>query len=298
MNWIATLKACHPDWSCLRLANGILVLGFFIILRQIHSRLRLAVLFVREKTLANLFVRGCQRQRILGRNENVRGCELANHNVNWAKNYLSRTRFIFLLILAGFFGLFAVGMVFAAKAHKKMITRMGAFAERMGFVLLPGARKMDVPRITGVMRGKQVEFFNYVTGSGKSRTHWVAVAVTPAVRVALTFRITKQGFISKLQSLFGAKEITVGDKAFDDRWFIETNKPDFFRAALLPEVRMKIDAAAAAARKHVNIEFKLEEGRVRYAEIGTFSEETLARYEAMLPLLWELADLAELEQSM
>jgi hypothetical protein len=78
------------SWPCL--ANGILIFGFFFILRRICSRLRLAVLFVREKTLADLFVRGSQRQRILGKNEGVRGCELANHNVNWAKNYLSRTR--------------------------------------------------------------------------------------------------------------------------------------------------------------------------------------------------------------
>jgi hypothetical protein len=47
-----------------------------------------------------------------------------------------------------------------------------------------------------------------------------------------------------------------------------------------------------------NIEFKLEDGRVRYAEVGAFNAETLARFEAMLPLLWELADLAELETSM
>jgi hypothetical protein len=205
---------------------------------------------------------------------------------------------IFLVITGLFAGLFTVGLVLATKAHKKTVARMAAFAERLEFTVVPGARKLDYPRITGVVRGKQVEFFNYATGSGKSRTHWVAVSVAPAVPVALTFRITRQGLVSKLQTLFGAKEITVGDKAFDDRWFIETNRPDFFRAALLPEVRVKIDAAAVSARKHVNIEFKLEDGRVRYAEVGAFNEETLARFEAMLPLLWELADLAELETSM
>jgi len=203
-----------------------------------------------------------------------------------------------LLLAVGFVGVFAAIIYYSIKAQRKMIARVTAFAERRGFVLVPGARKMDSPRITGMVRGKQVEFFSYSTGSGKSRTHWVAVSVAPAVGVALTFRITRQGFVSKLQSLFGAKEITVGEKAFDDRWFIETNKPEFFRAALLPEVREKIEAAATAARKHVNIEFKLENGLVRYAEIGVFSEETLMRYEAMLPLLWELADLAELEMSM
>jgi hypothetical protein len=205
---------------------------------------------------------------------------------------------IFLIILGMFFGVFAGGIVLATKAHKKTVARMAAFAERLGFTVVPGAGRWDCPRVAGVVRGKRVEFFNYTTGSGKSRTHWVAVSVEPAVRVALTFRITRQGFVSTLQSLFGAKEITVGDKSFDDRWFIETNKPDFFRAALLPEVRVKIDAAAASARKHVNIEFKLEDGRVRYAEVGGFSEETLARYEAMLPLLCDLADVAEVETSM
>jgi hypothetical protein len=204
----------------------------------------------------------------------------------------------FLLVIGGFIGFFVVMISFAMKAHRQMVARLEAFARRLGFTVIPAARKTDYPRIIGTVRGKQVEFFSYTTGSGKSRRHWVAVGVTPAVRVALTFRITRQGFVSTLQSLFGAKEIAVGDKAFDDRWFIETNKPDYFRAALLPEVRVKIDAAAAGARKHVNVEFKLEDGRVRYAEVGAFSEETLARYEAMLPLLCDLADLAEVETSM
>jgi len=203
-----------------------------------------------------------------------------------------------LVFVVGFIGVFAAGIYFSIKAHRNMVARMSAFAERLGFVLVQGARKTDLPRITGVVRGKQVEFYNYVTGSGKSRTNWVAVSVTPVVGVTLTFRITRQGFLSKLQALFGAKEITVGDKAFDGRWYIETNKPDFFRAALLPEVRLKIDAASLAARKHVNVEFKLAEGRVRYAEVGGFSDETLARYEALLPLLCDLADVAEVETTM
>jgi len=175
---------------------------------------------------------------------------------------------------------------------------MAVFAGRLGFTLVPGARKTDYPRITGTVRGKHLEFFNYTTGAGKSRVHWVAVSVAPSVPARLTFRLSRQGLLSKVQEFFGASEITVGDPVFDGQWFIETNRPEFFRAALLPELRAKIEAARAVAPKQVRGEFRLEDGRVRYAEQGTFSEERCGRYEAMLPLLCDLADVAEVEASM
>lgn len=156
-------------------------------------------------------------------------------------------------------------------------------------------KNWEPPRITGSLRGKQVELSSYTTGSGKSRKTWAAISVMPTQAVALTFSISRQGFLTKLQTLFGAREITVGDRAFDDRWFIQTNKPDFFQAALLPELRAKIDAAASGGARG---EFKLQDGAVRYAEQGGFTDERCARYEALLPLLCDLADVAEVEASL
>lgn len=144
--------------------------------------------------------------------------------------------------------------------------------------------------MSGRREGRNVAFYSFTTGSGKSRIHWCAVSVQPQRTGELTFHFQRQGLATKIGELFGTKEIVVGDPAFDAAWFVRTNQPDFFRAALLPEVRAKLMAAASRSRGH----FKLEEAAVLYAEISTFADaEACVRLERMLPLLNELADIAE-----
>lgn len=200
------------------------------------------------------------------------------------------------LAFGGFAALAMLSAWGAFRARRIAHERLAALAGRLGLEFVAAKTWTDLASITGTLRGKRVEFFNYTTGSGKSRKSWSALSVAPAVAGSLTFVLCKQGFLTKVRALFGAKEITVGDAAFDARWFIQTNQPDFFRAALIPELRTKLDAALAGAIK--GGEIKLEAGAVRYAEQGTFSAERCARYEALLPLLCDLADVAEVSASM
>ena len=63
----------------------------------------------------------------------------------------------------------------------------------------------------------------------------------------------------------------------------------------MPEVRAKLMAAQAAQTAGgAGGTFKLENGLVRYAEIGSFSDApACTRLEQMLPVLHDLADIAE-----
>lgn len=201
-----------------------------------------------------------------------------------------------LLFVGGFVALVLFGIWCSYLAWRKSHERLAALAGRLGLEFVAAKGWNDNARITGTLRGKRVEFFTYSTGSGKSRKTWSALSVTPAAESSLTFALCKQGFGTKLRALFGAKEITVGDAAFDGRWFIQTNQPEFFRAALIPELRTKLDAALEGTIRGGDI--KLERGVVGYAEQGVFSRERCARYEALLPLLCDLADVAEVSASM
>ena len=90
---------------------------------------------------------------------------------------------------------------------------------------------------------------------------------------------------------FGSKEITVGDPVFDAAWFVRTNEPDFLSAALVREIRGKFMAALAGGAKG---SFALKDGAVCYAERGGFYSAPLTRrLEQQVPLLRDLADLAE-----
>jgi hypothetical protein len=91
--------------------------------------------------------------------------------------------------------------------------------------------------------------------------------------------------------LFGAREITVDDATFDAAWFVQTNQPEYFRAALVGEIRDQFMAARRAGASGI---FQLENGVVKYAEQGTFGNAgRRQRYELIAPLLCDLADVAE-----
>jgi hypothetical protein len=196
----------------------------------------------------------------------------------------------FFVLMAGVVGL----IVWAARvARRQTLANLTALAERTGLAVVgdPNSWAGDSLRVEGVRQGKQVKFWAYATGSGKSRQHFVAVGVAPRRSGRLEFRLEAQGFGTKVAEFFGAKEVRVGDPAFDAAWFIRTNAPEAFAAALLPEIRVQLTAARAAGAGQP---FKLENGWVSYAELGQFTTtKTLARLESVLPLLMDLADAAE-----
>jgi hypothetical protein len=183
-------------------------------------------------------------------------------------------------------------VIWAAMAQKQRTTaNLQKLAEQLGleFVAAPGW--LGRPRVTGTLRGKQADFFTYVTGSGKSSTTWAAMTVQAATAGALTFSLEKRGFVTKIEKLFGAHEAVVDDAAFAKGWFVQTNQPDFMGAALIPELRAKLMAARQAG---ANGKFELKSGEVKYAEVGDFSVSTRCdRFAALADVMCDLADVAE-----
>jgi hypothetical protein len=190
----------------------------------------------------------------------------------------------------------AIGLVFlvALTQARRTVANLAAVAARLGLRLherrilgfVTGAG------LEGTVQGRAVRFWSYTTGSGKSQKTWAAAGVRPRQDGGLTFRLSRQGLGTKLQELLGAKEITVGDRLFDAAWFVQTNRPADLAAALLPEIREKLMAAHRSG--HRTGGFRLEQGEVVYAEQGGLHDAgRVARLEALLPVLMDLADVAE-----
>lgn len=196
---------------------------------------------------------------------------------------------VFALLIVGVGVFFGIIYRIGATLSRKALANMRTLAERLKISVVEKPSKFgihDYPEAAGTMRGKQVRLFNYTTGSGKSKTTWSAIAVTPTAHGGLTFALSREGIGSKMMSLFGAKEIKVGDKFFDDKWYVRSNAPEFFAAALLPEIREKIMAAPGG--------WKLQEGIVIYSERGMFSD--TARCERFAPLTGAACDLADIAE--
>jgi hypothetical protein len=195
------------------------------------------------------------------------------------------------ILVGGFFGFLGLVFWLTLRAHRKARENLQEMARALEWEFHAPRRWTELPVVTGARRGKPVKVFSYTTGSGKQRQTWAALVVAPASPTRLTFALSRQGFGARLQEVFGAKEIVVGDPAFDAAWFIQTNDPDFFRAALIPELRARLQAARAEGAKG---RFELKDGVVGYVEEGSFySPARCRRYAKMVDLLCDLADVAE-----
>lgn len=194
--------------------------------------------------------------------------------------------FISLLLL--------VGLIIWLDWRDQKKTRAGlqALADRLGLQLATPASPFRRDwAVTGLLQGHAVRFWTYTTGSGKSRQTWCAVGVRPQAHAGLQFEIRRQNLSTKVMEWFGAKEIQLGDAAFDRAWFVQTNQPEFFAAALVPEIREKFTALETDSPEG---SYKMADGEVRFALSGSFSgKRTVAQLEARLPVLHDLADVAE-----
>jgi hypothetical protein len=175
--------------------------------------------------------------------------------------------------------------------RRRTIANLQKLAAQLGLEFVPAASWTTQPRVTGMLRGKKADFFTYVTGSGKSSTTWAAMTVQAATAGALTFSLEKRGFATKIEKLFGAHEAVVGDAEFAKAWFVQTNQPEFMRAALIPELRRKLMAARHAG---ANGKFELKGVEVKYAEVGSFYDvKRCDRFAALADVMCDLASVAE-----
>lgn len=198
-----------------------------------------------------------------------------------------------LLFVFGFLVLGGFLFGYIRKSSRQTHARLQAFAQRTGLraVERTALGFTWFESFEGEQAGRAVRYWAYSTGSGKSRTQWVAVGVRPAADGGLTFDLGRQGLDTKLMELFGAREIKVGDPAFDAAWFVRTNQPEFFAAALVPQIRERL---MTGAPRRLGSRYKLEAGLVQYVEQGTFSgRDEMERLEQQLALLHEFADIAE-----
>ena len=198
------------------------------------------------------------------------------------------------LVAGGGIAFFALIAVIGMKQGKRTRERLQVLADSLGLELEPPVITLGLfyglPRAKGLLRGKHVAFFNYTTGAGKTRKTWSAITARPSVTTSLTFSLKKQGFGTKIAGWFGAKEITVGEPVFDAAWFVQTNRPDFLRAALVPELQAKL---LAAQRAGASGHFELKDGMVKYVELGSFTTARIARFPTLMDLTCDLADVAE-----
>jgi len=200
-------------------------------------------------------------------------------------------------------GLFAVFFVFAIRMagvqQRKTRVQLAALAARLGLEVREAPTTgvlglKPTPTVEGRHRNRAVRFFTYTTSSGKSQTHWCAVAAAAAGAGGFTLDLFPQNFLTHIGVALGMQDIRVGDPAFDPLFVVKSNDTAYTQAALLPELRARLVAERGrGARGHLSV----KGGEVRYAEMGFFSQEAqVARLADMLEIVCDLAEVAEVYQ--
>jgi len=196
----------------------------------------------------------------------------------------------YLPILAVFGFLVAVTVVLRLMANKsrRAYENMQRLAARLGLTMKavkPVLGIYEDPEMSGEINGKQVRIYTYET-DGQSKIKWAALAVTLREPSGLRFSLIRRGVTSRVWNALDANEFKIGDEAFDRDWAIETNVPDYLTAALLPEIRRKIQANEG--------KWELAGGKLTYAERGSFSKaERTERFVSIAEAACDLADAAE-----
>lgn len=194
-------------------------------------------------------------------------------------------------MVAMFAGAISLG-VRAARRSRENLQRL---ADELGLrAVLPEKRRFLLAvsgSVEGDYRGRSVRIYSYVTGSGKSRTHWCAVEARAQNPGGLSFSISSENFLTRAGRAFGLQDVAVGDEAFDRKFFVRSNQPEYMRMALIPEVRARFLAGWGAGSRGG---IKAEAGTVKYSEVGSFSSgKIVARVPQILELVCDAADIVE-----
>lgn len=201
--------------------------------------------------------------------------------------------FLVPAIFLGVFGLILWGSITQSRKTRE---NLGKLAATLGLECREPERRSIFSSlqtaIEGTFRGRSVRIYAYTTGSGKSRTAWCALSVLAIVPPGFSLKISGENLITKAGRIFGVDDVQTGDAAFDARFYVRTKQSGYVRAALIPEVRMRLSEAweKLGARGSLTA----EAGEVKYAEVGTFSNPKLcARFPLLLEIACDLAEIAE-----
>jgi hypothetical protein len=213
------------------------------------------------------------------------------HHTDYPMNPTSLVPFAAIALFLGFFGLI---IVLVRWQQRKTLENLTKLASRLGLELKRQPAKMGfepTPTLEGRHRNRPVRFFNYATGSGKSRRTWSAVSAAVPGAGAFTLELAAENFITRVAAALGMQDIQVGDPTFDRAFIVRSNDAAAAAAALLPEIRTHL---LTAFPRVVCGELAVKGGEVRYAETGGLGDAAcVARLADMLEVVCDLAEVAE-----
>lgn len=146
------------------------------------------------------------------------------------------------LLICAFCGIQVVmiGLLFFYfAARRRGANEWTSFAQKHGLSHQPpGFIEGGYGSMSGKMDGRDVTFYTYSTG-GRSRVVWTVVSVRSSSPKAVTFSVGAKGFDGAVYKAFGAQDIVISIKDFDDAFMVQSNPPELASALLLQNAGLR-----------------------------------------------------------
>ena len=146
------------------------------------------------------------------------------------------------LLLCAFCGVqivFVGFLLFYFAANRNSANEWTSFAQKHGLSHQPpGFIEGGYGLMSGNMDGRGVTFYTYTTG-GRHKAVWTVASVRSSSPKAVTFSVGAKGFGGEVYKAFGAQDIVIGLKDFDDVFMIQSNPPELASALLLQNADLR-----------------------------------------------------------
>lgn len=124
---------------------------------------------------------------------------------------------------------------FAWRSHQRTVQMWRDVAAELGLSIQVGGG-LSRPVVTGNIGGLPVHIDTYVQRSGNSSTTYTRYRVAYP-HLGFDLQLKRQGTFAAIVKMFGAQDVEVGDRLFDEAFVVKTNDPRRLRELMTPSVR-------------------------------------------------------------
>lgn len=153
---------------------------------------------------------------------------------------------VFPVMATGMFVAFlALVIVYGQKQRDELAAAWKDFAQRRGYTFSPAKSSWwaeGTPRVTGTVDNVTFELDTYIVSSGKSSTTYTRVRARAIAPAHSFIRVYNEHLFSGLGKALGFQDIELGDREFDDKFTVKSDRDEDARALLDAPTRQALTA--------------------------------------------------------
>jgi len=144
------------------------------------------------------------------------------------------------------------------------------------------------PRVYGNYKGFEYLLHIITQSCGKNTTFFTSIVINFPRYVDVDLYLYQENFATKIKKVFGAQDIQIGDREFDEAFMIKSQTPEKIKQILTPELKQKI-----LYRRHM-INLSVSGNEINFTNRGIIKDVGTLTF--ISDLIWEMTkNICEIE---